>query len=521
MPTLEQKFLPEEILLIDACRVSLKNFCRLILPDTFFRPFSPGHLTIIEALSDPSKQQVALCAPRGIGKSSLVQAMILKGIIFNEYRHIVLGGASYSLGARARSENIKREIEDNPQIQHFWGSLKSDKWAEDEWITAFDQRILPVGAGQKVRGALYKNHRPDLIVLDDIEDLDNTSSPENRKKVRDWLFDTILKLRDMGSTSFKIVYIGSLLHEDSLMARLTEIDEVTKEFKLPSWNPIKLELHDDNGKSFWPEYMSDERIAAEIAQAKIAGTLDGWMREMRGIPTATENSLFAKFNFLQYEESQIAEFNHRITNFVLVDPARTVKLDSDYTAMLVVGHDYETGTLYIRDLVNEKLHPNQIYEHSIQLCRKYNSNVLAIETHGLHEHLLQPLLNYMIGQGGGIQLIELAPRGGKTTTARNDLSGKNLRIAALAPMYSQGVIKHNSACCQPLEFQQRAFPRGKKDDILDCEAYIPQLFQKLGRLYLGGGGSMTPGEDEFESEARDRAECLRENRELASAGVFE
>lgn len=495
------------------CTVDLEFFCKTIMPKTFFRPFSDGHRAICRIFDDPTITQAVIIAPRGVGKTCLVRAAILRDLLFASCRHLILAGASYEKGARPQSENIKIELETNPAILEYWGSLKSDKWAEDEWITSLDQRVLPIGAGQKVRGQNYKGIRPDRIVGDDIEDLDNTSTEDNRKKVRDWWFDTILKLRDLGSHDYKAILIGSLLHEKSLLAILTERDPITNEYLVPGWHPVVLELHDDNGHSYWPEYMSDADIARELAQARAAGTLDGWMREMRGIPVAQESRLFAQSQFLTYDLATV-NADPTIQNFLIVDPARTVSLSSDPTAMVVLGHSYDKGLLYYRDAINERLHPQEITERAVHLCRTYNISVLAIETHGLHEHITHQLIDYIIQHGGGIQVIELTPRGGSKPNARADLSGKNLRIAAMAPIVNRGQILFNPACVQPIELQARAFPRGKHDDLLDCLAYQPQLFQRLGRLYLGGAGTLIPTQDEYTFEAADRLACLRENAEL-------
>jgi hypothetical protein len=44
-----------------------------------------------------------------------------------------------------------------------------DNWAVDDFVTLNDIRVKARGRGQRLRGLKHRQWRPDLVVLDDLE----------------------------------------------------------------------------------------------------------------------------------------------------------------------------------------------------------------------------------------------------------------------------------------------------------------------------------------------------------------
>ena len=76
--------------------------------------------------------------------------------------------------------------------------------------------VEAIGSGKKIRGRKHRNWRPDLLVLDDIENDENVRTPEQRKKLESWFLKAVSKA---GDDYTDIIYIGTLLHYDSLLAK--------------------------------------------------------------------------------------------------------------------------------------------------------------------------------------------------------------------------------------------------------------------------------------------------------------
>ena len=80
---------------------------------------------------------------------------------------------------------------------------------------------------QSTRGIRHKNHRPDLIIADDIENIQSMKTREGRDNLQEWFTKELIPIGDPRKT--KIVLLGNMLHRDSLLMRIKEgIDKKTR-----------------------------------------------------------------------------------------------------------------------------------------------------------------------------------------------------------------------------------------------------------------------------------------------------
>ena len=135
--------------------------------------------------------------------------------ILYAYKHYILILSDSSEQAEGFLDDIKTELEDNGNIIMDFGSLKGEKaWRTGVILTKTDIKAEAIGSGKKVRGRRHRNWRPDLIVLDDIENDENVNTPEQRRKLKNWFDKAVSKA---GDTYTDIMYIGTILHYDSLL----------------------------------------------------------------------------------------------------------------------------------------------------------------------------------------------------------------------------------------------------------------------------------------------------------------
>ena len=458
---------------MERCFGSTKATAKVIFPERFNLPFSALHEEIFKILDNDDIKQAVIAAPRGFGKTSLCTiAHPAKRILFGEKKFIVPISAT-ATNAVTQGENLKRELLYNPVVKELFGPMKSDSFSRDQWITASGTMIMPRGAGQQVRGNLFDKYRPDLIIADDLENSEAVMSEEQRKKLKDWWFSDVCNSINRSLDNWKIIVIGTVLHEDSLLINLLED---------PNWHSVQLSICDDQYHSNWPDFMSDEDVMKLRDEHAARGQLDMFYREYRNIPVSTEDATFRPEYFQYYNEPDLAE-NKDIENVIMIDPAKTVKLHSAESAIVCVGIDRASARLYVRDIVAEKLYPDQLYDEAFKMAVRMGAKVVGIEVTSLNEFITQPIKNEMFKRGQFFELIELKARGKKED-----------RIAALVPFYRQGYVFHNKACCGGLEAQLLAFPRSRLADIMDALAYIVEMME-LGERYFE-----PPEQEDSESE---------------------
>ena len=139
-------------------------------------PIPDCHREWWEICCGPQKY-VAIAAPRGFAKSTAItHSFTLASVLFRTRKFVIIIS-----GTEAQSilflNDIKNELIENEDLIKLFG-IKSPKFwpkdAESDIIVEMEDghqfRIMAKGAEQKLRGAKWRNQRPDLIIGDDMEE---------------------------------------------------------------------------------------------------------------------------------------------------------------------------------------------------------------------------------------------------------------------------------------------------------------------------------------------------------------
>jgi len=461
---------------LEACYANIGVFGKTFLPETFVQPFRAPHRAILDAI-DSDAQKIVIAAPRGIGKTSIAKAVAERYIAYRAGHLLGYVSQSETL-AMAQTENIKRELLTNKEIRKVFGSIKiatddpdmDEQFSKHAWVAYGDVMVIPRGVGQQIRGFLFKNYRWDLLIIDDMENRAELDNPENRRKNKDWFYADVIRSVDRYTNKYRIIYIDTVKHAESLIAELLED---------PNWYSVRLEAFDDNYQTTIPELYSNAEIQQEVESARKNGTLDILYMELRNIVVASETRTFRTEYFKYYEEAALA--GQELENVVIVDPAKTVQMTAADSAIVGIGVNYMNGAIYIRDVVSEKMFPDRIIEEAFEMALRLGAHVIGVEVTGLEEFIKQPFENYMQVKGPryAVELIWLKARGGDPGGEK----GKVKRIGALQPYYRQGYIYHNKSCCAKLESQLFNFPKSGLVDVADATAYIIEMLELGGRYF--------------------------------------
>jgi hypothetical protein len=485
-------------MLVASCR-STKIFSKVFLPERFYLPFSKMSDEIFSILDDDTIKKAAILAPRGWGKTSTLNfAYPMKRILFQQNRYIV-PISNTATQAVAQSENLKREMISNELIQKIWGPMHSKEFSKEQWVTANKVMVMPRGSGQQVRGLLYGNNRPDLLIADDLEDAESVKSEEQREKLFKWFMADVLNSVNRSRKDWRVIVVGTLLHEDSLLARLQDLSD---------WKVLTLAICNEQMKSNWPDFMSDQDVLELKKSYRDAGQLDVFYREYMNMPVSEETADFKKDYFRYYaseagggggadialSEADLLS-NRNVESVVIIDPAKTSHVGSCDTAIVGASIDTSTQQIFIRDVEAGQFHPDQQYDKAFSMADRIKARVIGIEVTGLNEFVTYPMKNEMMRRGKFYEIVELHARGKKED-----------RIASLIPFYRQGLIYHNPTACHQLEGQLMSFPRSKKADVMDAAGYLPQIFES-GERYMG---PLASAEDEYaELERLDKVGDFR------------
>jgi len=453
------------------CMKSTRLFARVFFPNKFSIPFSDKiHSKIFELLDDDSNQLVAIAAPRGIGKTSILSAFAARQLCYRLKKYIVPISCT-AMSALEQSENLKSELTNNENIVKVFGDAKSNNFSKEYWDTVFGSRVRPLGADQQFRGRLFGSSRVDLFLADDLESPERSDNEEQREKRKKWFYSDVLNSVNRHRKDWRVIVVGTILHEDSLLANLLD----NKDFA-----SVRLELCDDEFNSNWEEAFSTEEVKILYNQFSNANEVDVFFREYRNLAVPVgEHAAFKKSLFKYYSPTlEKIEDNSDVVFIVVVDPCKKETMQTAESAIVVWGIDIENGLFYFVDYFSEKVTGNALYDEIIRFILKYNAIAIGIETTGLEDWIIEPFKFKVKQRGIFCNIIALkAGRG----SARG--KGKELRIRGLIPYYEQGKVFHNILKCDRYEVQLLSFPKATRWDIMDAASYLPMMIREGNLIF--------------------------------------
>lgn len=195
---------------------------------------------------------------RGSGKSTILNlSNALWSILGKHQKKFVLIVSKTRVQSQSHFDNIKQELEENELLKHDLGPFQATK---EDWgaytieIPKYGAKIMCIGANQNIRGLKYRDHRPDLIICDDIEDVTSFTDQAKVDLLYEWFMGELLSI---GDETTNIVVLGNLLDPRSILIRLYKAikhDEMAGVFKA-------YPLLDDRNRILWPEkYPNAEAI---------------------------------------------------------------------------------------------------------------------------------------------------------------------------------------------------------------------------------------------------------------------
>lgn len=315
---------PEQAIQLGA--QSLVQFGHIFLPKTF-RSSSPEIHDNIGALLYSNARYIGLELFRDAAKTTLLRAFTLQRICYGLSNLIQFIGLSQPHSIHS-IRWLKRQIEFNPLLIPF-GLRKGAKWM-DEWIEiehTVENKIIVVmalGITGQVRGFNPDDYRPDLQVLDDVLNEENTSSKVQRDKTEELIFGAIINSLAPATDAphAKAIFAQSPLHREDAMQKCKSN---------PEWAVFSAGILDASGESTWPaRYPTDSVLKAKQA-AILAGQYRLWMREKEcQLVTAEQKAI---------DINQIRYYDHVPvggTRIIAIDPASSDTKRADKNVVMCV-----------------------------------------------------------------------------------------------------------------------------------------------------------------------------------------
>lgn len=394
--------------------------------------------------------------PRGIGKTTVANGAHVYIGCYKIWNFVLKIGETIN-HACTQLENCRKQFEFNPKIRAIFGELKGNgRWAQDIFQLSNGFTMAATGRGGQVRGRNVDGQRPDFIHLDDVEDQESVSTPEQRKKTLEWFMGDVLPARGKLKNDSTILLNGTLLHNEALLVKLG-LD--------PTFTTVVLGVTDIDGDPVFPAYMDSEKIELEKQAYIRQGLLDRFYLEY--------------YNQLVNEDTM--QLPPRLINRTLLerplaralahDPAISKKKSADEAAFAVVGL-YPAGHFQIEEVCGFKgMTPQEARDQFFSLRKKWTEPDIpfycGLETVAYQEALYDLITEKMFDDGDYFQLEKL----------KFNQEKKARILGQLQPRYRAGLLHHRREF-PVYESQMREFPAGH-DDQLDVVSMALSMLQPL------------------------------------------
>lgn len=438
----------------------IEGFVEIFLMDGFEDPVPTPefHRRLWRLFCLPDKR-VAVAAPRGHAKSAAgTFSYGLASALFGEQDFILIVGATESTAAKHLAD-MAILLETNEAIKGtFNTSILVNN--ETELVVRVGGRefcIMARGAEQKVRGIKWRQKRPGLVLIDDLEEDEAVENPDRRRKLREWFNNALLPA---GSPKTKFRMVGTILHLDSLLER---------NLNSASWTGSRFRAHrdfDDFGDILWPERFSEE-ILRDIRQIYIDnGDASGYSKEYLSHPIASVDAYFRPSDFQVMGEK---DYYKPKTFYGAIDFAISKAEKADNTAFTIGGMDPDR-LLHVVHTEAARLDSLEIIDTWFRLDKEYQPEAWVVETGAIEKALGPFLREEMVKRGQYMNLILATPTKDKQTRAR----------PLQARMRAGGCrFNEEDPGYEPLKQEMLSFPRGIHDDRVDSLSWLGLHLDKL------------------------------------------
>lgn len=460
---------------------------------------APFQQEIISIAEDQSNKLAVIVAFRGSAKSTLITtASVLWSILGRPQKKFIIILSQTEQKARQHLQNIKLELEGNEVLRKDLGPFDEEK---NQWgstaliIKKFNAKIMIGSVEQSIRGLRFGENRPDLIILDDVEDTDSVRTQENRNKTFNWLTSEVLPA---GDKETKVIAVGNLLHEDSLLKRLEqrisskEIKGVYREYP----------IIDDDGNPLWlGKYPTQDDIEDE--RQKTMSPV-AWAREYLLKIISTDEQLIRREWIKYYKE--LPPKNYRAYSATGIDLAISLSSNADFTAMVsaqVHGYRDKLQVYILPNVVNKRMTSLDTLEQAKSISHSLGRGKLFIEDVGYQSSLVEHL-----------KQANFPTKGVKIHG-----QDKYARLSAVSHLVQSGRVLFPEHGAEELILQLIGFGVEKHDDLVDAFSIL--LSEILEEDNRPRGMSMTfrgkyNGEfDHLEPSEKEKMLKVRENMRSA------
>lgn len=369
-------------------------FNRTFFPKTFRQEPALFHPEIVDILDNDANRYVNLQVCRDGAKTTLLRGYCAKRIAYGLSRTVLYVGLSEGK-AKQSVRWLKHQIETNRAYTNAFQIRPGTPFTDSvlnlfHGIDGHPVWVLALGVTGSVRGVNLDDYRPDLIVIDDVMDDDNSATKEQREKIINRVLGALKESLAPATEAphAKLVLNNTPQDFEDLSAEALK-DPQFKSARFGCWTKATERLTDvEMQESSWPARYPSVTLRGEKQAAIARNRYSIFAREKECLLITPEDCYF-KQEWLQYfgEGEKVSEPPRHLMQVVIaLDPvppptpmqiAKGMK-KGDYEAFSVVGR-YQGKYYVLETSANRGHNPSWTVSEFFRLCTKWRPSKVLVE----------------------------------------------------------------------------------------------------------------------------------------------
>jgi predicted phage terminase large subunit-like protein len=342
-----------------------------------------------------------------------------------------------------------------------------------------DPTVEAVGVGGAITGGHF-----DVIILDDVEDDENTGTDDRIAAMIEWFTGTIMQLREPHT---KIMIVGTLKTNRRDIYQIVRenpvwdvfvtgailshaLDEIQYDLvRNANGIVVDVDVRTPDVRTLWPQKWSIRALLLEMVASLDRAV---WIREKLNDLRALAGKIFDRglFRYFDVEMLAVVEASGGWERLIQIwDTAYEEKKAADWSVCGTLG--LFRGLVYLLDVFRAKMELPQLQTAIVQQFMAWRPTEVCVEDAASGKSVLQ-----VLEQQTGLPLVRISPEG----------RDKVARARSATPYLQAGrILLRGGASWAPTFLDEVAmFPDGAHDDQVDMLVYGTL------RLMLGSGSGI-------------------------------
>lgn len=290
-------------------------------------------------LANPEWMEVRAWS-RELSKSARTMMEILYLAMLGKKKNILLISKTADDAIRLLKPYMA-ELEGNNRLINDYGEQRSyGIWAEDEFRTLNGVAFRGLGWGKSPRGTRSGPIRPDVIILDDIDDDADCRNPDTMTKKMHYIENALIPTRSISNPLLMIVN-GNIIARNCVVKQLYDrADRATT-----------VNIRDENGKSTWPEKNTEGLIDRALSKL----SYEAIQREYYNNPMESSD-LFSEIPYIKPPKDMKS---WDMLAYADPSPSNNTKSNASKKVIAIIARNRKTGQVivlkaWIKQATNEE-----------------------------------------------------------------------------------------------------------------------------------------------------------------------